>query len=390
MRVPSIYEEGYRKARSIHPVLTDRYAAHMWVGDPLADAVMRDIGSLDDHEAARLIGGAMELDDGVLRAAPPSLQEFIHEVTRVPRWYDRAAARQGCWAFVRNSDHVLAAFVAGAIVEGFATMISKSFSITGRMIDEGVRRLRQNIRHLLDIFMPLGIEPGGDGWKLTLRIRLVHARVRWLFREAEEWDRDAWGVPISAAHTTLASACFSARMVQFAEMLGATLDDDDRTGIMEVWCYTAWVMGVPEEILFHNQADGLRLLRLASTCEPPPDYDAIALAHCIINSAPVVVGITDPVKRQRAARYIFSVSRELVGDPLADTLRFPPRRAFSVLPWLRTKAKLQRTMGRIVPAWGKTRARGNFEHVLGLADFSEEEFGYYLPDRVQSDQSRRW
>ena len=60
------------------PVLTDRYAAYMWVGDPLADAVMRDVASLDDHEVARLIGGALELDDAVVRAAPESLQELGH------------------------------------------------------------------------------------------------------------------------------------------------------------------------------------------------------------------------------------------------------------------------------------------------------------------------
>ena len=78
MRVPSIYEEGYQKARLMDPVLTDRYAAYMWVGDPLADAVMRDVASLDDHEVARLIGGALELDDAVVRAAPESLQELGH------------------------------------------------------------------------------------------------------------------------------------------------------------------------------------------------------------------------------------------------------------------------------------------------------------------------
>ena len=80
--------------------------------------------------------------------------------------------------FLLNSDQFLAGFAAGAIVEGFATRISKSFAITGRMIDDGVRRLKQNLRHLLDIFLPRGVEPSGDGWKLTLRIRLVHAKVR--------------------------------------------------------------------------------------------------------------------------------------------------------------------------------------------------------------------
>ncbi len=388
--VPALYADGYARAKLIAPDLAEQYGAQLWIGDPLADAVMRDVGGLDGKETTRLIGGAIELDERVLRDAPRSLQNLIHEVTTVPAWYDPAAGRHGCRAFLRNSDHILAAFVAGAIVEGFATMISKSFAITGRLIDDGVRRLKQNIRHLMDIFMPGGVEPSGDGWKLTLRIRMVHARVRWLFADAEEWDHDAWGVPISAGHTALAAAAFSARMIECAEMLGAQLNDDGRAGIMEIWSYTAWVMGAPESILFHSQAEALRLLEVASTCEPEPDYDAIALAHCIVNSAPVVVGISDPKQRKSAAQYIFRVSRELIGDTTADKLRFPPGRALTLLPWLRTKARLQRGLGRLFPAWGKARSRNSFLHVLDLADLGEDRFAYDLPDEVQSDRSTRW
>ncbi len=390
LQVPSAFVPGYEKARLIDPGLAARYVAHLWVGDPLADAVMKDLGGLDGKEAARLIGGAIELDERVLRDAPQSLQDLIQEATTVPAWYDPMAGQRGCQAFLRNSDHVLAAFVAGAIVEGFATMISKSFAITGRLIDDGVRRLKQNIRHLLDIFMPGGVEPSGDGWKLTMRIRMVHARVRWLFQDAEEWDYDAWGMPVSAAHTTLAAAAFSARMIECSEMLGALLDDDDRAGLMEIWSYTAWIMGAPEALLFHNKAEGLHLLRVATACEPEPDFDAVALAHCIVNSAPVVVGVRDPAKRQAAAQYIFRVSRELVGDARAESLRFPARHGMPLLPWLRTKVRFQRGMGRLFPAWGKARSRRNFLHILDLADLGETRFSYHLPDEVQSDRSSRW
>ncbi len=32
-------------------------------------------------------------------------------------------------------------------------------------MDNGVRRLRQNNRHFLDIFFPGGLARNGDGWK---------------------------------------------------------------------------------------------------------------------------------------------------------------------------------------------------------------------------------
>ncbi|MCY3989495.1 MAG: DUF2236 domain-containing protein, partial [Gammaproteobacteria bacterium] len=64
---------------------------------------------------------------------------------------------------------------AGTLVEGFATTISKSFFMTGRVMERGVRRLRQNNRHQVEIFYPEGLRRENDGWKLSVRIRFVHA-----------------------------------------------------------------------------------------------------------------------------------------------------------------------------------------------------------------------
>ena len=391
MRIPSIFAPGYEKARLIDGELAANYMAHMETGDPLADAVIADLDGLDHGETARLIGAAIEQQEDVLHKAPQSLQRFVHEVHTVPAWYDRSVAEHGCRVFLRNSDQFLAAFAGGAIVEGFTTRISKSFAVTGRMIDDGVRRLKQNLRHLLDIFLPRGVEPSGDGWKLTLRIRMVHAKARVLLAGSEEWEHDAWGAPVSAAHTALAAAAFSARLIQLAEKLGAAFDnDDDREAFMAVWCYDAWLMGVPDRLLFHNQADGLRLFEVGTACEPQPDEDAIALANCIINSAPVVVGVTEPVERAKFARYVYQVARELVGDATADDLKFPPRRALPVLPWLRMQERVKRGIGRTVPIISKLQRRRSFTYLLSLTDLDAAGISYKLPDHVRSDMSAKW
>ena len=390
MRVPSVYAAGYEKARLIDPALAGSYVALTRVGDPPVDAVMSDLEPLGQKEAARLLGGAIEQNDEVLRDAPASLQGLIHEVTSVPVWYDRQAAQYGCRAFFKNSDDILAAYLAGAIVEGFSTMISKSFAITGRLIDDGVRRVRQNVRHLLNIFMPRGVEPSADGWKLSLRNRMVHARVRWLFRNAEEWDHEAWGVPLSGAHMALASAAFSARMVDHAVRLGASFDDDERAGIMAVWRYTAYVMGVSESVLFRTQADGLRLFQVGTACEPCPDCDAIAMAHRIIGSVPVVVGIRNARKREKMTHYIFRVSRELLGDTTAESLRFPPGGPVPLLPLLRAKARCRRAMRTVFPSWARSRAAKSFLNLLEIADLGDRTFSYGLPDHVRSVESTRW
>ena len=105
MRVPSVYAAGYEKARLIDPVLAGSYVALTRVGDPPVDAVMSDLEPPGQKEAVRLLGGAIEQNEEVLRDAPASLQHLIHEVTRVPVWYDRQAAQCGCRAFFKLRRH---------------------------------------------------------------------------------------------------------------------------------------------------------------------------------------------------------------------------------------------------------------------------------------------
>ena len=63
-----------------------------------------------------------------------------------------------------------------------------------------MRRLKQNNRHMLEIFMPGGMERHADGWTHSLRVRLVHARLRHLLAKSDDWDIDELGLPLSSAH----------------------------------------------------------------------------------------------------------------------------------------------------------------------------------------------
>ena len=198
MQVPTDYAKGYELARALVPVRADRYIEHTLIGDPEADAVIEELWRHTEHAPFELIEACMEGDEEGMRNAPPLLRAFFEKLDTPPPWVDHEALDPGVRMFHRNSNLILAAFVGGTLVEGFATNIAKSFFITGRVRDRGVRRLRQNNRHLIEIFMPHGLDREGDGWKLSVRVRLVHAQIRRLLSESGEWDREAWGMPISA------------------------------------------------------------------------------------------------------------------------------------------------------------------------------------------------
>ena len=318
------------------------------------------------------------------------MHAFIEDLEAVPDWVDYGDFAGGIRAFHRDSGACLAAMLGGVLVEGFSTTISRSFFITGRLRDQGVRRLRQNNRHMIEILMPGGLETRGDGWRLSVRIRLVHAKVRHLFDRFDEWDSAAWGVPLSAAHLGFAITAFSARMLQQMKSLGATYDESERDSFMTVWRYSGYLMGIPETILFRDFEDALELFRIGRLCEPDPGMESVVLANSLVNSAPVVAGITDPAARRKLAKYIFVVSRAMIGDELADDLGYPPSRTLGVLPWFRMQRRYHHFMRKRLPRLSRETNFSAFNTLLDVSALQEFGIDYKLPDHVHAEESRRW
>ena len=390
MKIPTDYGPGYEMARALEPEIASNYIAHTAIGDPEADAVVQELFTLDPGQSGRFIQAAMDGDEETLAAAPPSLLDFFERIESPPDWVDFPSFIPGIRMFHRNSRLVLGAFVGGVLVEGFSTNISKSFFTTGRLRDQGVRRLKQNNRHMIEIFMPGGLRREADGWKLSVRVRLIHAQVRHLLNESGEWDHEAWGAPISSAHVGFAITAFSARLLMHLRSLGAVFDDEERKSFMAIWRYSGYLMGIPETILYQHEDEALRLFDVGKMCEPAGQLESVAMANSLINSAPLVVGIDDPVERRTLAKYVFTVSRALIGNQLADELNYPSSLTLGVLAWFRLQERYQRTLGRLLPKLSTSNNFTQFTSLLEASMFDEAGISYRLPDHVYAEESSKW
>ena len=179
--IPTDYIEGAKKARKINAPLTETYLKYLHVGDSDADKAIADMSHLPTRSIARLIEDTIE-DKHAVRVPKEcySLNELFEKMRVVPDWFDPKEALPGRKIYYRHLDSFFYGLVAGSIIEGFSTNIAKSFIYTGRIVEgqQALRRLRQNNRHFMEIYLPEGLQPGNEGWKYSLRIRLVHAQIR--------------------------------------------------------------------------------------------------------------------------------------------------------------------------------------------------------------------
>lgn len=390
LTIPSAYIDGYEKARRVDPELAARYIAHTTVGDPEADPVVDLLFSMNVSTRRRIIQAFMDQDSDAMREAPGEIREFFEKMDVVPDWFSYAAIEPGVHAFHANSALILQAFVGGVLVEGFTSNISRPFLITGRLREQGVRRLKQNNRHVIDIFLPDGLQRYADGWKLSVRIRLIHAQVRRLLNKSEDWDTGAWGTPLSAAHMGLAASSFSARLLKHSKSMGASFSKEERESFMLVWRYSAHLMGVPETILFRDEEEGLRLYDVATMCEPPIDFESIIVANSLVNAVPFVVGIVDVKERQDLTKLVYSVSRALIGNEVADQLKFPKQRIWGILFWMRLQARYNRAMRKLFPGRSQRYRFNNFSHIVSNSVYDQEGISYAMPDHPYAERSQHW
>ena len=392
LQVPSEYVPGYAKAREVDPELADRYIAHTLIGDPLADRAAASLAGLRQRDMHRLIAAGMNRDEQVFRDAPQELRDLFAASETTPDWFYEHPVYPGCRLFHSNPDLFLTAFAAGSIVQGFTTLISKSFTTTGRIVDRGVHRLAHNIKHLYEIMIPEGLERDGEGWKLSVRIRLIHGQMRHLFSRSGQWDSEAYGLPLHAAHIGLASALFSEQLMTHTRRLGVRMTAEERASFMHIWRCSAWLMGVPETMLFRNESEAAEIGRIGLLCEPPPDVDSIIVGNIIINSAALVAHVLEPAERQALTNQGYRISRAFIGDELADQLEFPKQRSFYILPALRLERQINKTIDRLLPGRAATRKAEALDSLLNAATPSDVGVGisYRLPVTIGDDPSRPW
>ena len=389
MKVPLAYEAGFEKARTLNPDLATAYLEQTAYGDPSADAAVDALAAFDQVQVHRFIQAGMERDAQALAQAPQALRDFFDELETPPEWFEPDAVYPGCRAFHAYSDLFIPAFFV-VTLQNAATLISKAFYMTGRVTTEhGYRRIRQNTRHFIEIMLPGALERDGEGRKLSIRIRLVHAQVRRLLRISGDWDEAVYGAPLSAAHLGLSSANFSATMLLQAERLGADLDAEARASFMQIWRYASWLIGTPEALLFEgDEAKTSELYRIAAICEPPPNDEAAVIAKTLVHALPKIAGLARPVQERAMITHVFRVSRALLGRELADQLGFPRLQTQGLLTWMRWKRQALNTAHQILPSLAGRWRGSSFVFLLEASKLGD--LSYRLPDRLKATEASPW
>jgi len=257
---------GLRRFGGVSGIVDERLMAR--IGDALmerdepaaalAHAIQMRAGESGKVTHAQL---RVALSEGIqaVPGVPAALEELIALVSAVPDWVDWDLIDRGARLFARmgsNAANVLLqlSLVGGYRFGGPSDLLVATGGLTGSRTR---RRLAETHHWAASMFDPGALRPGGEAWRLTVHVRVMHALINAAFES--RWDVDRWGLPINQADQAGTLGLFDGPALLGCRALGVPIAAADSDGFMHMWKYVGWLMGVDPDFLTDDEGERHRI-----------------------------------------------------------------------------------------------------------------------------------
>lgn len=347
----------------------ERIGADLTAGDPAMARLVETMSGADGVAQKELFEAVAR--DGLTHTAdvPEPMREFFATAETPPEWVDFARVRRGQRSLRRGgTDGTYIArdvsFLGGYQFSSFNQTLLR----TGVMTKGSNKRFAETLQWALDVTDDGGLEPGGVGYRSTLRVRMIHEFVRRYVAHRADWRADDWGLPIN--QTDMAATLVGALIAPAtgALAMGVVLSPRELDDIAHTTRYVGWLMGVDDYWLPRSFRDAVRILHHTLGALSAPDETTRQLVEPMA-ADPLDWHLPAPTGlRRRIARALhLSITATYLGPRTMRDLGLPAL----VLPWypaLRIPVNLTRSAAALLLPGGLERAgeRGRAEQLRFL------------------------
>lgn len=299
-----------------------RYGDFLAHVDPPADAAIASISEMSPGEVSRLIDAGGRKGSTAIADAPRALRDFFELNETLPVWVDEKALDRGGEILFRTGPVGGLALGLKSLVIGYASPGgNKPLVFSGRLREQAPHRLNETSRFVHATSAAGGLKRFAEGYRITLKVRLMHARVREMIMKSGRWNSAAWGAPINQADMAATALLFSIFLLDGVRQLGLQFRADEVADFLHLWRYSAQLMGVTPELQVSNETDAHRLGEIVLATQGPPDQDSRDLFAALMNAG--IAASRTPRELElskRRAHFAHAICRELLGKKLADDL----------------------------------------------------------------------
>jgi hypothetical protein len=310
----------------------EQYRKYLFRTDPAADAVVSAMAELSGGEGPRLMETALNQGIDAVPDAPSALRDLFAQLDEVPFWVNWEQLDLGGMVFLRSG-------LFGVLTVGLVSLPlsysspagNKPLVFSGQLIRRAARRLGETARFVYLTSQPGALRRFGEGFKATVKVRLIHAQMRRLLKQSGHWATSQWGEPINQAYMAATNLTLSVVLLDGMRSLGLRCTQTEREALMQLWRYSGYLSGVAPELLCAAESEARRMLEMVFELEGPPDDDSRALINALMK-----VGHTAPFgEAEWLTQLCYGISYALIGEKRARALGYPRTWRRWIVPALR-------------------------------------------------------
>lgn len=248
------------RVRRADEALLDQIGRRMFTRDEVAADLARAMrrSAPDGHRVTMAqFRTALDAGIGAVPDAPPALARFFAEIEAVPAWVDWGELERGARAvrrLGRTGDDVLLqlSLIGGYRFGGPPDLLVATGGLSG---PAAMRRLGETALWSVAVIQPGAMHRDGQGFRLTVHVRLMHALLNDRFETNGRWDCGQWGLPVNQTDLAATLGLFNSTLLLGARALGWLVTPAESRAVMHLWKYIGWLMGVDEDWLFDTERE---------------------------------------------------------------------------------------------------------------------------------------
>ncbi len=269
-----------------HGARADKLEKYLRQADPPADDLVALFSRLPPGQGARMLDRA--LAHGVGPKDPDDLRGFFAAVEDVPLWLDEGLLDLGSRTYLRCGIVCGLVLACSCLPLAYRSgAASKPLMFSSQLIERAVRRLGETNRFFLEICAPDGLKRHSPGWKITVKVRTMHAQMRRLLRQGrtKPWREAEWGAPINQMDLAATSLLFSVSQLRHLRRVGFHFTAAESEGVMHLWRYAGHLLGIVPDLNCATEREGRGLQQLLFDAYDGPDDDSIRLTESLMKIA---------------------------------------------------------------------------------------------------------
>ena len=288
--IPSRYV-NVDAARTVHGSRVDELGPYLLRGDRIADAAVKSLYERFERSPdlrTSMLDAVLERGNAARVGAPPDVRNLVEQIESVPDWVD--------WRKINLAGAVYRRCgMTGGMLLGCCGLpliyaspcANKTLIFSGKLVHRAPRRLSETARFVEASCLPDGMKPRNPGWKITVKVRVMHAEMRQAgsFSKATVWKHADWGTPVNQLDTISTNLRFSIGLLDHMRSVGFRFTKEEGEAVMMLWRYSGYLLGIEPELLCATEDSGRRTAHLLDTTEMPPDQDSVKLTRALMETA---------------------------------------------------------------------------------------------------------